>query len=114
MKKELLILLLVIAMAPLVQVRFSDEYIKQGSEFEVHARVINELKSDMDNIRIRAVIPELGVMFTTGNFDVEDKSSESRFLHWDTKGYPKGDYLIKIVTSNEDFANVKYRYLTIY
>ena len=115
MKKELIIaLFFIVALSPAVQVRFFDDYVKQGSDIEMHARVINNFDNDLKDVRIRAYIPELGVMFSTSSFDVDDKSSESKFLFWNTRNYVKGEYLVRITTSNEDFRNVKYRYVTIY
>jgi len=114
MKQELIIaLLFIIALSPSIQVRFLDDYINQGEDVEMHVRVTNNFDNDMDDVRIKAYIPELGVMFRTNQFDIDDKSSEARFLFWNTDNYAKGEYLVRVITSNEDFANVKYRYVTV-
>lgn len=115
MKKELIIaLFFVIALSPSVQIRLFDDFISQGSDMEMHIRVINDFAHDLDDVRIMAYIPELGERIFSSRFDVDDKSSEGRFLRWNTNSHAKGDYLVRIVTSNKDFKDVKHRYITIY
>lgn len=114
MKKELIIaMFFLIALTPSVQIRLFDEFISQGSGMEIYARVINNLNHDLKDVRIMAYIPELGERIISSEFDVNDKSSEGMFLLWNTASFPKGQYLMQIITSNEEFRDISYRYITL-
>jgi len=41
--------------------------------FFMHVNVANEGTKDLDDLRVRVVIYDLGIILQTGNFDLQDK-----------------------------------------
>ena len=81
--------------------------------FFMHVNVVNDGNSDLDDLRVRAVIYDLGVILQTGNFDLQDGDTDGKFLFWDTKDVEPGTYLARITVSNDDVREVRHRYVTI-
>lgn len=102
-----------ILLVGLGQIRFLDEHIKLGQELEIHVNVINDKPYDLEDFRVNVDILGL-TSLRSNNFDIDDNSNYGLFINWripfNTK---KGDYLVRITASNDDFKDVEYRYITI-
>ncbi len=112
MKKTMKVFLVLVLLSFFGMIR-SNEPVARGDELEMHVNIVNDLGHDLDDVHISMFIYELGVEVNSGTFDIDGKDSVGRLLYWGTKGVPAGDYLARIVASNDDFRNVKYRYITI-
>ena len=99
----------------------NDEEVESGEEIVFHVNVANRLddddnggfRDDLEDLKVRIFILELGEMLTANSFDVDDMDSAGKFIFWDTQGVPPGEYLARITLSNDDFREVKHRYITI-
>jgi len=111
MKKTMNVLLILVLLS-FGMIR-SNEPVVSGDELEMHVNIVNYLGSDLDGVHISMFIYELGVLVDTDNFDIDGKDNAGRLLYWGTRGVPAGDYLVRITASNDDFRNVKHRYITI-
>ncbi len=111
--KKFVIFFIAILLVGLGQVRFLDEYFKVGQELELHVNVINDKNYDLEEFRVKVDIPGL-TRLTSHSFDIDDNDNKGLFFHYripyDTR---KGEYLVKITASNNDFTDTKYRYITI-
>jgi len=95
------------------QIRFLDDYFRLGQELEMHINVVNDKPYDVDDVRVKVDILGL-TQLTSHNFDVDDNSNYGFFFHWIIPyNSKKGEYLVRITASNDDFKDIKYRYITI-
>ena len=111
--KKFIIFFIAILLVGFGQVRFLDEYFKVGQELELHVNVINDKYYDLEEFRVKVDIPGLTYMISH-SFDLDDNDNHGLFFYYripyNTK---KGDYLVKITASNDDFTDTEYRYITI-
>lgn len=91
----------------------SNEPVARGEELEMHVNIVNNQDSDLEDVHLNMLIYDLGIIVETNTFDVDDNDNIGKFLFWETKNIPKGDYLVRITASNDDFREVKHRYITI-
>jgi len=85
----------------------------RGDELEMHVNIVNDLDEDLDDVHLNMLIYELGIVVSANTFDVEDMDNVGRFLFQETDDIPAGEYLVRITASNDDFRNVRHRYITI-
>jgi|TARA_B100001971_G_C18043128_1_gene458729 hypothetical protein len=90
-----------------------DEPVESGQTLEYHVNVVNHADDDIDDVHVRMFIYDLGEMIVANTFDVDDLDSAGKFLLWETEGVEPGEYLARITLSNDDFREVKHRYITI-
>ncbi len=104
MKKEIILVILVAFVLfgynPLGKIRY-DESINSGDEFAMHTNVIGHDERDMENVHVKMVVPELDLVISSNPFNLHDKEKMGSFLFWDTGDIPQGEYLVKIITSND-------------
>ena len=112
MKKTMNVFLVLVLLSFFGMIR-SNEPVARGDELEMHVNIVNDLGHDLDDVQVSMFIYELGVEVNSGTFDIDGKDNAGKLLYWGTKGVPAGDYLARIVASNDDFRNVKYRYIMI-
>jgi len=79
----------------------------------VHVNVVNDGDNDLDDLRVRVLIYDLGVIFQTSNFDLQDHDTDGKFLFWNTEDVQPGTYLARITVSNDDVREVRHRYVTV-
>ena len=79
----------------------------------VHVNVVNDGTENLDDLRVRVLIYDLGVIFQTSNFDLHDGDTDGKFLFWDTENVQPGTYLARITVSNDEVREVRHRYITI-
>lgn len=90
------------------------EPVGAGDELDLFLSVNNPTDSDMDGMSVKAIFFDLGEYAVSGEFDLEDGSSEGIVLNVDIPSYaPKGDHLVKIVASNDDYYDSKFIYVNI-
>ena len=78
-----------------------------------HVNVVNDGAKDLDDLRVRVLIYDLGLVLQTGNFDLQDGDTDGKFLFLDKEDIKPGTYLARITVSNDDVREVKHRYVTI-
>jgi len=65
-------------------------------------------------VRVVALFPELGYSLNTPRFDVNDHDNNFQLMWWNVpQNIPKGDYLVRIAASNDNFQTHKFRYITV-
>ena len=62
---------------------------------------------------VRMYIYDLGLIFQTSSFDLDDGDTAGKFLFWNVQDAEPGDYLVRITASNDDVRAVTHRYITI-
>ncbi|MDP3990320.1 MAG: hypothetical protein Q8Q01_03885 [archaeon] len=85
-----------------------------GDTVQVSVNVDNNGDVDMEDLRVRVIIPDLGISASTSTFDLNAGMNKQKTL-----GLPipvqarQGLYLIRIVIENGDFHETAHRYVTI-
>jgi len=88
--------------------------VSPGDMYFMHVNVKNEGTKDLDDLRVRVLIYDLGVIFQTNSFDLDDKDTDGKFLFWDVPSYvAPGYYWARITVSNDDVKAVQHRVITI-
>ena len=85
-----------------------------GETYLLHVNVNNEGEKDLDDLKVRVLIYDLGSIFQSGSFDLNDGDTTGKRVFWDVpKGVQPGDYWAKIIVSNDDVRDVRHRIITI-
>lgn len=63
---------------------------------------------DLEDVRVRVFIPELGIMYTTAPFDLDDHNMPSKVLYGDANA-DLCDQWVKITVSNDEARRAKWR-----
>jgi hypothetical protein len=109
MKYEILITVFLV-FALIGSIRTSDYH---DDMFFMHVNVNNDGTDDLDDLRVRVVFYDLGVILQTSNFDLQDGDSDGKFLFWNAENVDPGLYLARISVSNDDVKDVRHRLVTI-
>ncbi|MBN2453908.1 hypothetical protein JXB11_00005, partial [Candidatus Woesearchaeota archaeon] len=78
-----------------------------------YVNIENNYGSDLKEMHVVAVIPELGLRVSLGPFTIDDEEEATKRLLVDTYGAEPGDYYVRITVSNDDIRRVKHRIITI-
>ena len=78
-----------------------------------HVNVVNDGAKDLDDLRVRVLIYDLGIILQTSNFDLQDGDTDGKFLFLNKDDIEPGTYLARITVSNDDVREVRHRYVTI-
>ena len=78
-----------------------------------HVNVVNDGAKDLDDLSVRVLIYDLGLILQTSSFDLQDGDTDGKFLFLDKDDIEPGTYLARITVSNDDVREVKHRYVTI-
>ena len=115
MKKNSLFVALLLMFSIIGQIRFLDDYLNRGSEMEMHINTVNKVDKNLNDVRIQIMIPDLDdERIVSNTFDVEKKEKDGKFVFWDVpEDTKKGEYLMRIVVSNDEHKSVKYRYVRV-
>ena len=82
--------------------------------FFMHVNVVNDGEKDLDDLSVRLLIYDLGIIFQSRSFDLNDGDTEGKIIFWDVpKNTPPGDYWVRVTVSNDDVREVKHRIITI-
>ena len=80
----------------------------------MHVNVINDGEDDLEELRVRVLIYDLGIVFQSNSFDVDDNEKDGKFIFWDVpEGTNPGTYWARITVSNDDEKDVKHRLITV-
>ena len=80
----------------------------------MHVNVVNDGTQDLDDLRVRLLIYDLGLIFQTSSFDLNDGDSDGKIIFLDILGDAEpGDYWVRITVSNDDVREVTHRIITI-
>ena len=83
--------------------------------FFMHVNVNNEGDEDLDDLSVRVLIYDLGIILQSTPFDLDDGDSTGKLIFWDTPSLyaEPGSYLARIIVSNDDVREVRHRIITI-
>jgi uncharacterized membrane protein len=82
--------------------------------FFMHINVNNEGTKDLDDLSVRVLFYDLGIIFQTNSFDLDDRDTAGKLIFWDVpNNVEPGDYLVRITVSNDDVREVRHRIVTI-
>lgn len=112
MKKKMVVFFVLVILSFFGMIR-SNEPVARNGELGMHVNVVNDLNNDLDDVHLSMLIYDLGIVVNTNTFDVDDRDNVGKFLFWEAENIPPGDYLVRITVSNDDFRNVKHRYISI-
>ena len=85
-----------------------------GDMFFMHINVNNDGDDDLDDLRVRILIYDLGIVLRTSSFDLDDGDTTGKFVFWDVPYDAKpGTYWARITVSNDEVRKVKHRLITI-
>lgn len=92
----------------------SEEYLKIGEELITNAMLDNVGETDLDQVKINVLIPDLGIRRSVGpvDIDVDDSINNDVYIEIPDWAQP-GDYDVRITVSNDDIRRVIYRIMTV-
>ena len=95
------------------QIRFSDYVVKRGSLLEMHVNVVNEENKDADDVLLRVDVIGVDNLFLR-RFDVDDNDNQGFLFDWTVpKSLKKGEYIVRVSASNDDYRDVEYREIRV-
>ena len=115
MRKDAIIIMMgiFVSVAILGRINFLDP-VRDGSELEIYTNVHNNMKSDLDNLRVKAFFLDIGDFIVSKSFDLDAGDTEGIILSLDVPTTArKGDHLVKIVASNDDYHDSRYMYFSV-
>lgn len=91
------------------------EFLAPGDDLELGVTLRNNGNIDYKDVKITAIIPDLGIRRSAGPFDLDDDDEESRNLVLELpEDMEKGEYLVRIVISEGGAVNrIKHRFIEI-
>jgi hypothetical protein len=84
---------------------------------EIYTTVDNdEGRSRVSDVRVRIMIPDLGVYYQSSEFDIKSRTVKTKTTYVDLYGAEPGDYDVFIFVSSdeEDFSRVKHRTISVW
>lgn len=85
-----------------------------GSAVRVSVNVDNTGSADLENLRVRVIIPNLGISASTSNFDLDVGENKQKTVSLPIPVQARqGLYLVRIIIENEEFRETAHRYVTI-
>ena len=82
--------------------------------FFMHVNVNNDGIKDLDDLSVKLLFYDLGIILQTNSFDLDDGDSTGKLIFWDAPSYIEpGNYLVRITVSNDDVREVRHRIVTI-
>ena len=88
--------------------------VSPGDLFFMHVNVNNDEGKDLDDLRVRVLIYDLGIVLRTSSFDLDDGDTTGKFVFWDVPYDAKtGTYWARITVSNDEVREVRHRLITI-
>lgn len=82
--------------------------------FFMHVNVNNEGTRDLDDLSVKVLIYDLGVVLQSNPFDLDNGDSTGKLISWNALSYiTPGNYLARISVSNDNVREVRHRVITI-
>ena len=98
-----------------VTVNFWSEDVVAGEYLRINAGVSNGGDNELEDLRITAVIYDLGARKSTGNFDLKaGKSMQKQLVMEIPYDSQPGEYYVRVTVSNDDIAQVTHRTITVW
>ncbi len=95
-------------------VMFDDEVASAGDEVQLTVGLNNDGDKDLEDLEISVVIYELGVKYSSSNFDIDSNDQLSEQVTVEIPENAKeGVYDIRITVSNDEFSHVTHRTLRL-
>ena len=92
----------------------SNEPVSANDAYFMHVNVNNDGEDDLDDLSVKVLIYDLGIILRTNTFDLDDGDRDGKFIFWDVPSYIEpGDYLVRVTVSNDDVRKVKHRVIII-
>ena len=92
--------------------KIAAEPASRGGELQMHVDVVNDMNRDFDDTNVAVFLYDIGEIFYSGEFDLEDNAVEGLTLFWNVPYNIKpGEYIARITASNDEFRDVKHVYL---
>jgi hypothetical protein len=113
MKKEFLALTLSIFLLSFSvgQVRYNEH--DPTDQFFIHSNLVNRQGStDIENLKVTALLPELGIIVPGNTIDVDAGETRATFNFFNEYTIPKGEHLVKVCASNDKIRSCRYRYIS--
>jgi hypothetical protein len=86
------------------------EIARPGDEVFVRTNLLNRGNVDLENVRVSAFMPELGLFARTGRFDLDEDERAVRVLFFDIPHNTEpGLYLVMVTAQNHDSYNFRSR-----
>lgn len=79
----------------------------------VHVNVKNEFGKNMEDLKVRVFLYDLGAVLQTSSFDLGKGDKDGKFVFLEGSGLKPGTYLARITASNDQAREVKHRYVTV-
>ncbi len=90
------------------------DHVKAGDVLPIYFTMKNSGDDKLENIRITAIIAELGARANIGPFDVrEGKKTQKQLMLEIPEWTPAGTYYVAIYSSNNDVRRIKYREIIV-
>jgi len=92
------------------------EYIQRGQRLGIAMDLENNGPKDLQNVRFRLTIPELGISKSGRYFDLDRRDDEIDTIYVEIpEDAQLGDYLVRLEVSNtkNDIRRIKHRYVTV-
>jgi len=91
-----------------------EEPFRRGEFGNAYVTIRNNFDRDMDDVNVKFLIYDLGLISVSGSSDVEDDDHVmQRISMYIPRDVPAGDYLTKITVGNDDFRDTQHVYLRI-
>ncbi|MBT3298042.1 hypothetical protein HN385_03895 [archaeon] len=95
-------------------VMFDDEVASAGDEVRLSVGLNNDGEKDLEDLEISIVVYELGIKYSSGNFDIDSNDQLSEVITMEIpESANEGIYDIRITVSNDDFSHVTHRTLRL-
>ena len=89
------------------------QFPNEGVDFVLHTNIVNNNNRDADDLTVAVYVYGLDIFQKSDRFDMDEHSAAGRTMHIEIPENAEGEYLARITLSNDDFREVKHRYITI-
>ncbi|MBW2976103.1 hypothetical protein KY347_01505 [Candidatus Woesearchaeota archaeon] len=89
-------------------------YASADEQYFMHVNVNNDGEDYLEDLSVKLLIYDLGIVLQTESFDLDDGDKEGKLIFWDVPSYVKpGDYLVRITAGNDEARDVKHRVIMV-
>jgi len=93
---------------------YTNDPISAGDEYQLIVNVVNPEYSSYEDVSVKLVIYDLGIILVSRGFDVSKRDNGLSRIFWDVpESVPKGTYLARLTVSNDKFKDVEHLYVTL-
>ncbi|MFH1641590.1 MAG: S8 family serine peptidase [Nanoarchaeota archaeon] len=91
-----------------------NDYIQPGEDLQTKVSIENEGNTDLDDVKITLVIPELALRKRIGPFDLDEGDDITELIYAQMPdNTPPGEYLVRITISNDKVKRVRHRSIIV-